>query len=315
MTAVYSSDRLVGDRRQAWQSLIAEVYASVDITISGKSDFVGQIRRSALGNLDISEVVTDHEDATRTSRHVARDSNEFFLFVLVRQGHLNVSQFKRDCVLPPGSFTMLDLSSPYTYRHNERTDALDLKIPAEMIRARIADPTRLCAVTRPIEAGLSRVAADFISSLATEVSRIPESTAERVAAKTIDLLGVLLDSGADDLPLGESAVSLAIRRRCLGFIESHAADPDLDPAAIAAAAGISVRYLHKIFQGGGQSVGQVLRDRRLNRCRDDLADERKARLSIGEIAYRNGFRSQAHFTTAFAAKFGCSPGDLRRQRD
>lgn len=312
MTAVYSSSQLAGDRRLAWQNLIAEIYASVDIDISGKSDFVGRIRRSMLGRLELTEVVTDHERAARTARHIARDKHESYLFLLVRQGRLDVSQFKRDCVLPAGSFTLLDLSSPYTYRHDERADIVDLKIPAEMVRARIADPARLCAVTRAVDGGMSRVAADYVMSLANEVARIPEDAADRLAARTIDLLGVLLDSGEDDLPLGESAACLAIRRRCRGFIESHAGDPDLDPATIARAMGISVRYLHRIFQRGGRSVGEVIRQHRLERCRGDLADARLARLAIGEIALRNGFRSPAHFSTAFAAAFGCTPGDWRR---
>jgi AraC-like DNA-binding protein len=183
-----------------------------------------------------------------------------------------------------------------------------------MVRSRIADPARFCAVTRPIEAGLGRVAADFMGSLATQVAHIPEHAGDRVATKTMDLLGVLLDCDGNDLPTGESGVAYAIRRRCLGIIESRAADPDLDPASIAAAAGISLRYLHKIFQGAGRSVGQVVRDVRLERCRDDLQDARKSRLSIGEIAHRHGFRSQAHFTTAFAAKFGCPPGEIRRRQ-
>lgn len=313
MTAVYSSDRLPGDRRLAWQNLIGEIYASVDIDISGKQDFVGRIRRSMLGRLEVTEVVTDNERAARTPRHIARDRHESYLFLLVRQGRLDVSQFQRDCVLPAGSFTLLDLSSPYTYRHDERAEIVDLKIPAEMVRARIADPARLCAVTRAVEGGMSRVATDYVVSLANEVARIPEDAGDRLAARTIDLLGVLLDSGDDDLPMGESASCHAIQRRCRGFIESRLADPDLDPATIARGMGISVRYLHKIFQRSGRSVGDIIRAHRLERCRSDLADPGKARLAIGEIALRNGFRSQAHFSTAFAAMFGCTPSDWRRQ--
>jgi hypothetical protein len=46
------------------------------------------------------------------------------------------------------------------------------------------------------------------------------------------------------LPIGESAVRSAIHRRCAAFIENNLDDPRLDPEKIAAAAGISVHYLH-----------------------------------------------------------------------
>ena len=55
-------------------------------------------------------------------------------------------------------------------------------------------------------------------------------------------------------------------------IGDHLADPELDPATIAAAHYISPRYLHAVSQGTGFTVTSWIRDRRLERCRRELAD-------------------------------------------
>ena len=127
------------------------------------------------------------------------------------------------------------------------------------------------------------------------------------------MMGVLFDSGRDDaLPIGESAVRSAIYRRCAAFIENNLDDPRLDPAKIAAAVGISVRYLHKIFHASGESVGDYVRGVRLARSYDDLADLRKKHVKIKEIAFHCGFKNPTHFSDVFKDFHGLSPSEVRR---
>jgi AraC-like DNA-binding protein len=89
-------------------------------------------------------------------------------------------------------------------------------------------------------------------------------------------------------------------------------DPDLDPAKIACAMGISVRNLHAIFQSGGESVGDCLRRLRLARAYDALVSAARDQVAVKEIAYKYGFRNPAHFATAFKSRFGVSPSEIRR---
>lgn len=88
-------------------------------------------------------------------------------------------------------------------------------------------------------------------------------------------------------------------------------DPVLSPAAVARAGYVSARQLHRLF-AEGQSFGAWVHEQRLRRCRDDLADAGLGHLAIGEIAERWGYRSAAHFTRAFAVRFGVTPRDFRR---
>ncbi|WP_438271973.1 helix-turn-helix domain-containing protein [Streptomyces mirabilis] len=73
------------------------------------------------------------------------------------------------------------------------------------------------------------------------------------------------------------------------FIGRHLADPDLTPEVIARAHHISVRYLHKIFEGEDTMVGRWIRSRRLEACRRDLLHREAANRTIIAVAHRWGF--------------------------
>ena len=102
-----------------------------------------------------------------------------------------------------------------------------------------------------------------------------------------------------------------LRPRVENFIEMHLQEPSLSPALIAAAAGISVRHLHRIFAAEGCTVTEWIRERRLERCRTDLADLRLRERSITDIAFLWGFSDSAHFSHCFRQQFGVSPRQLR----
>ncbi|MFO1154219.1 MAG: helix-turn-helix domain-containing protein [Rhodospirillales bacterium] len=97
-------------------------------------------------------------------------------------------------------------------------------------------------------------------------------------------------------------------------VENRLSDPRLCPAGIAAEHGISTRQLHRLFKESGTPFGAFVRRRRLERCRDDLADPRLRPLPMTEIAYRWGFSDSSHFSRCFRATFGCTARDFRAGR-
>ena len=103
----------------------------------------------------------------------------------------------------------------------------------------------------------------------------------------------------------------AIYWRALAFIERHLPDADLSPVNVARAMPVSPRYLHSTFRSFGTSVCETILSRRLEFCRKSLAADPQSRIS--QIAHRAGFRSHAHFSTAFKAKYGFYPRDFQRQ--
>lgn len=110
-----------------------------------------------------------------------------------------------------------------------------------------------------------------------------------------------------------AATRVAFRARVTRYLDAHLGDPDLSPSRIASDLHVSLRYLHRLFEETGASVGATLLARRLERCRARLLDPAEATRSISEIALDCGFNSASHFSRTFRARFGESAQDMRRR--
>jgi AraC-like DNA-binding protein len=313
MTSFYFNTTASKNARRVWYDFIEEKFGVSSVSLGDDTGFSGDIRCSSLGFLTLAQIKASRQLGTRSRAQIAQAQNEHFMIVMLRTGRLKIAQVGRECLLGPNMFTLFDCNGPYVFDHVEPTEVLDVIVPAGALRARLKEPECYLAQPRSADSGLGRVMADMLGSLAREAPLIADGEADDCARKVADMMGILFDSGNDaGLSLGESAVRSAIYRRCLAFIENNLDDPQLGPRTVAAAAGISVRYLHKIFQGAGESVGDYVRRVRLARSYDDLADLGKQHLKIKEIAFRCGFKNPTHFSDAFKDRHGLSPGEVRR---
>lgn len=59
------------------------------------------------------------------------------------------------------------------------------------------------------------------------------------------------------------------------------------------------------------TVVRVIWDRRLERCREEIADPAMALRSITEIAHDWAFSDSQHFSRAFKQRFGMTPREYR----
>ena len=134
--------------------------------------------------------------------------------------------------------------------------------------------------------------------------------AERVQTNVLDLLGGVLDARARG-PLDRSRE--AQLRRIKRFIDQNLRLRHLDPEMIAHAFGISTRYLHKLFSSTPYTLGEWVRQQRLEAVHRQLRDPH-CHQSIGELAFRWGFNDQAQFTRAFRQQFGCTAREVRASR-
>jgi AraC-like DNA-binding protein len=114
----------------------------------------------------------------------------------------------------------------------------------------------------------------------------------------------------------EEEATPALRLMAGLYLDQHLASPALKPEAVAADLGLSRSTLYRLFAGEGGVRRQILM-RRLDRCFTALLEPRMQATAIGDIAFMQGFNSEAHFSRAFRQRFGIAARDLRfmaRQR-
>jgi AraC-like DNA-binding protein len=159
--------------------------------------------------------------------------------------------------------------------------------------------------------GAGQLASGCLAAMAAPLWPPP---GEAAAPLLVDA-GLDLVVGALRAAAGGRDVAGLRQRAMLGELKSyalaHLGDPGLTPGRVARAHYISARQLHRLFARDGRTFGAWAREQRLRRCRDELADPAAADRTIAEVAARWGYRSAAHFTRAFAARFGTTPRDFR----
>jgi AraC-like DNA-binding protein len=119
------------------------------------------------------------------------------------------------------------------------------------------------------------------------------------------------------LPIGRDQVTPDTPRGALllkiyAFIEEHLSDPQLSPTLVARSNHLSIRYLHKLFETQSMTVAAWIRERRLERCRNDLLDPGLRAQSVSYIAARRGFPEPSHFSRVFRQAYGVPPSEYRK---
>jgi AraC-like DNA-binding protein len=220
--------------------------------------------------------------------------------------------------LRPGQAVIYDADRPYMRGFHRGLEEMVLTIPREDYLA-LSDGKPL---TRPVvvdfhEAGpanrhmlaLARLVRDALAAgLGLVTATPPQLDTGVVEAASLDLLRLLVAGKGAGTPEGYVAAA-----RC--YVDDHLSDPDLCPAQIAEAVGISERHLARVFAESGEPPGAYVLSRRLERARSVLADDAERTTPIAAIAARCGFSSQAYFARVFKARFGTTPLKARRDAD
>jgi AraC-like DNA-binding protein len=204
-----------------------------------------------------------------------------------------------------------------TARHINSADAELYKVDV-LVRGRgvIEQDGRQAALRTGVRIAGDEATGALASSFARQlVGQLDGGGAHRARLGTavLDLLAVALATrldGPEELPPDSRQRALLLQIRA--FIEQNLGDPDLTPRTVAAAHYVSIRYLHKLFETQESTVAEWIRRRRLERCRRDLLDPALHALPVNAIAARWGLLNAAHFSRAFRAAYGTTPGEYRR---
>ncbi|GKQ49648.1 helix-turn-helix domain-containing protein [Bradyrhizobium sp. Ce-3] len=311
MQVTYTTNDIpLQSRRQYWQEVVSKTYYSLDLRFPSTRDFNARLGAWSMGPLSVSRNIANGLLYKRHERHLLSEREESFLITVPELAEIRFEQDGKVVHCRPGAFLIERSHLPYEFSHQDPTALWCLKIPSAVLRARISRPERLA--TLQFDASRS-VGALFVDTLRLSAERIEEmdETARAMMGKhLIELLAMAIESDDRVLTGHSSSVRNGHLLRCEQFIRARLDDMRLTPQMIADGCGISLRYLHQIFEGEGLTVCAYIRNQRLSMC-DALLRDASCRKSISEIAYQCGFADQAQFSRNYRGRFGCTPSEAR----
>lgn len=251
---------------------------------------------------------------SRGAGSIARDAGDAIALVVPVHGTVRLAQDGRGACLESGQPALLDLRRAFSVEQRDGARVVFFRLPVHALHLPVA---RLRSVTARVltASDVAALLAAVLPHLEKSAPRIPPAVGERLGGIVTEWVAALVDELTADADgpaeTGRDRLVTGVRQ----YIDRNLGDPELSAERIAAAHLISVRYLHRLFQGEGITVGRLIQRRRVEECARELTRRGRVSPSISVVAARWGFGSAAHFSRAFKAVHGHAPQQWLRLSD
>lgn len=302
------------DKVAYWNDAVNRTLVPMTITPRGDGPFDARIVTDRLGYLQVSTMEADAERVSRTPALIARSSEALVAVGVQVSGTATFIQDGRRAEVGEGDLVVCDRSRPYSFDYPQRFATHVFQLPRRMLGVPDSDIRQVTGHAIGTRDGLGAVLLPFLATLASSTDAYPPTVADRLAGNVVDLFATLIAERAhpDDADADTARSHLLLRVR--EHINRNLGDPDLSPESIARTHRISIRYLHRLFEGEGITVGRLIQKRRLEECGRELARRGRTAPTVSAVAQRWGFVNPAHFSRAFRATYGVSPREWRNLR-
>jgi AraC-like DNA-binding protein len=316
MRVYFSTEALpLRDRIAFWCDYYAQqVHSFTPGEVPDSSAFRAEASGQVAGEFALLDIQAGLERAQRTAADVARDKTEAFFIRRFRRPLIwKAAPRSTPVELAHGVGDFCVSSSEWRFDAESKGAAWFgmLIIPHAALapllaRGRLARPFRL-----PAASPLGSLLGAAVDAANAQLPLLPDELGEAVLRNLAGLVALACGASEEGAELGRGSVRTAQLAAIKRHVELHLADPGLTPESAAAALGISVRQLHRLFEPTGISFARHVLRQRLLRCRDAIAGATGAGRSVVDIAFGWGFNSMATFYRAFAKEYGAAPVALR----
>jgi AraC family transcriptional regulator, positive regulator of tynA and feaB len=302
-----------GDGLRRWLAAVAAVAPCVDDAQACRGPFRGELAARRIGDFGLLRFrASGHALARRNDLEPPRTDGHFLASLQLR-GEALLYQDGRSIEIGDGAGAvgLVDTSRPF-----------QLEFPTEVHRIFVFVPRKLLVPRAPwlIKSGpislgpqnpIVSILAGFMTAMAKPNPSIDDESAHYLLTHFVDILALASSGELEHRGLGNP--DRLRRERLLFRLRDLLCNPDLSPEKFARHVGVSVRTMHKLFEGTGNTFSAWVRNERLEVCAKALAMHSPTE-RVSTIAYYAGFNDLSSFHRSFKAKFGMTPRDWRRNR-
>jgi AraC-like DNA-binding protein len=293
---------------------VCDTLGPLDFRSDPDVPLAGEIEAGSLGPVNVGRVQTSTPHSVhRTPGLIRQGGSELYRVVLAIAGSPRLEQDGRAAQLRPGEFAIYDFTRPYELAYDSAVQLAVLGFPRDLLALPPGAADRVTAVAIAGDHGTGALASPVLRRVTLDLDTYQPASAVRLSTVMMDLVTTAVAERAghaESLPAESRERTLLLRIHA--FIEQHLGDTDLTPGVVAAAHHLSVRHLHRLFGAQGTTVAAWIRQRRLERCRRDLADPGFSAVPVSAVAARWGMPDPAHFSRLFRHAYGLPPAEYRR---
>lgn len=289
-----------------WNEVLSENVIELDVQSDVPRGFGGHIAATPLADQAAFLIsARDNQRAVHT-RHAP--GSDHYVLIHMRSGRIDLETRAQSASLNIGDMVLLSAAEAFRFESPARTSSLVLQFQHAWLQRRL--PLADDCIGRRVDghSGWGRTLSSALWNIEpAEISawqQAPAGVAEQVAG----LLTLALE------PRRAANRSDTLLARIHDELRHRFEDPALGPGDVAAALGISKRYLHQLCAGSGATFNQHLFALRIDHACRLLGNASYAALTITEIAFACGFSEASYFSRVFRQRLGVTPSGYRATR-
>ena len=291
---------------EAWRDVVRLICGRYTPGGIEPNTFSGRVRARSVCGFRAVDLSCNARRLDRTHQDVRADAVDHYYALFQINGHSRIIQNDRILDLTVGDIALVDAGRSVTYASEKGSNQWwgSLQLPRRSLLAHLGLEPR-CPSLRS-GAAAARPLRQLLQDAVEDEQSMSVSAKAYMRLAFYDLLGAIF---APSDPKDTSVHTDRLFARVCDIIRDHFADSDFGPCDVAAEAGISLRYLQKLFTARNSSCSHFIHSVRLGHAARLL--ERRSFLKtsqpISEIAYASGFGDYTNFNRKFRRRFGHTP--------
>lgn len=283
-----------------------------DVAVESDIDYEAQFHGLAQKDLCILKIESMPCRVVRILDQPRNVFSDSLVLIFALSGRLLAEQDGRSTLLGPGEGALLVADRGYWLRAEDPHSVLKFRFPRTLL-SRPSDLLQHTARNFFEAPGISRLFFNFANDFSRHAHAMSPLQASKVAQTLVRMLETVIGGFSDQQEWGLSQQRAATLRRVKSLIQENLGDENLRSAWVSDRLQLSIRYLNKLFENEGTSLGRYIWDQRLESAAADLADRMQNGVPISSVAFKHGFKNLSHFSSAFRTRYQTSPREYRSE--
>jgi AraC family transcriptional regulator, positive regulator of tynA and feaB len=295
---------------EAWRDVVRSICGRYTPGGIEPKVFSGRLRVRSICGFRAVDLSSNAHHLERTHQDIRVDAMDHYYAIFQMTGHSRIIQNDQIVELTVGDVALVDAGQPVTYVSEKGSDHWrSLQLPRRSLLSHLGLEPR--CPSRRSGAAAARPLRQLLQDGVEDEQSMSVSANAYMRLAYYDLLGALF---APSDPEDTSLHTDKLFARICNIIKDHFASPDFGPCDVAVEAGISLRYLQKLFTARNSTCSHFIHSVRLDHAarllhRRELLSTRQP---LSEIAYACGFADYTNFSRKFRHRFGHTPGSHLR---
>ena len=311
-----TADVAPGERFDYYREALCQSFMPLrpELASPERSDFGATVSSYAMDASTLNLVWSNSHEVNRGRYEISRSPDACYYINLQLRGHCRIVQNGGIIDLHPGDVGIFSSDDNFVLDHGNCStlSVASLMVPHDIFHeeqeTRLGEPWKLSL--SPLYGTLLTEA---FKTQSGNIGRLDAREAARMQALIVQLSRLASGDRGDETPAaGANGIPQVRLYGVKTIIRRHLRQPGYAVSDCAAEAGISPRYVHKLFRSEDDTFSGFLWRERLMLAAQELRRPENALSTIADIALACGYADISHFHRQFQQRYGMAPGNWRR---